>query len=71
MELLDGQTLADRLRKGALPIDEALKIAIQIADALNLAHSPCIFWRRGLTGRVGRWFSFCMGFLNSPLAGAR
>ena len=38
MELLDGETLADRLKKGALPVDEALKIGIQIADALDAAH---------------------------------
>jgi len=33
MECLDGETLAQRLTKGALPRDEALRIAIQIADA--------------------------------------
>jgi len=38
MELLQGQTLADRLKKGALPLDEALKIAIDVADALSAAH---------------------------------
>ena len=45
MELLGGETLADRLTKGALPIDEALTIAIQIADALDAAH------RRGIVHR--------------------
>src|SRR3977135_3111774 len=38
MEYLDGQTLADRLAKGALPLDQALAVAIQIADALDKAH---------------------------------
>src|SRR6478736_2500067 len=38
MELLEGQTLADRLKKGALPIDEALKIGIDVAGALSAAH---------------------------------
>ena len=38
MEYLEGQTLAHRLEKGALPLDEALKIAIEIADALDKAH---------------------------------
>ena len=35
MEYLEGETLADRLTKGALPLDQALTIAIQIADALD------------------------------------
>ena len=38
MEYLDGQTLAQRLEKGALPLDQALQIAIDIADALDKAH---------------------------------
>jgi serine/threonine-protein kinase len=38
MELVEGPTLADRIRKGALPLDEALAIARQIADALEEAH---------------------------------
>src|SRR3954466_10500958 len=35
MELLQGTTLADRLKKGSLPLDEALKIATEVADALS------------------------------------
>jgi eukaryotic-like serine/threonine-protein kinase len=38
MEYLEGQTVAQRLEKGALPFDVALKIGIQIADALDKAH---------------------------------
>jgi serine/threonine protein kinase/Tol biopolymer transport system component len=38
MEHLEGETLADRLHRGALPLDEALQIAIEIADALDKAH---------------------------------
>jgi serine/threonine-protein kinase len=38
MELVGGQTLADRIRKGALPLEEALGIARQIAEALEAAH---------------------------------
>jgi eukaryotic-like serine/threonine-protein kinase len=38
MEFLEGETLAERLAKGALPIDEALRYAIQISDALDKAH---------------------------------
>ncbi|MGA7645360.1 MAG: protein kinase, partial [Terriglobales bacterium] len=39
MEYLEGETLADRVRKGPLPLAENLSIAIQIADALAAAHS--------------------------------
>jgi eukaryotic-like serine/threonine-protein kinase len=45
MEHLEGETLADRVQRGALPFDEALKIAIQIADALEKAHSRGIVHR--------------------------
>jgi serine/threonine protein kinase/Tol biopolymer transport system component len=45
MEHLEGETLAARLLKGPLPIDEALKIAIQIADALDRAHRQGIVHR--------------------------
>ena len=42
MEHLEGQTLAQRLSKGALPLDQALEVAIQIADALDKAHQQGI-----------------------------
>src|SRR6516164_2877148 len=42
MELVDGPTLADRIAKGPLPLDEALAIARQIADALAAAHDKGI-----------------------------
>src|SRR5205807_4140577 len=45
MQYLDGETLADRLKKGALPITDALTTAIQIAEALDKAH------RAGITHR--------------------
>ena len=45
MEYLDGETLAERLVKGPLPLDHALQYAIQIADALDKAH------RRGIAHR--------------------
>src|SRR6266536_2269837 len=38
MELVEGPTLADRLRAGALPLEEVLLIARQIAEALEYAH---------------------------------
>ena len=45
MEYLDGQTVAQRLEKGALPLDQALQIAIDIADALDKAHRQGIVHR--------------------------
>ena len=45
MEYLEGQTLAARLEKGALPIEESLKIAIEIADALEKAHREGVVHR--------------------------
>src|SRR5262249_28296043 len=45
MEYLDGQTLADRIAKGPILLNEALTIAIQIASALDHAH------RAGITHR--------------------
>ena len=38
LELVDGPTLADRLAQGPIPLDEALPIARQIAEALEAAH---------------------------------
>jgi Tol biopolymer transport system component len=45
MELVDGQTLADRLARAPLPIDETLAIARQIAEALEAAHEQGIVHR--------------------------
>jgi Tol biopolymer transport system component len=45
MEYLEGETLADRLRKGAVPIAEALKTASAIASALDNAHRHGIIHR--------------------------
>ena len=45
MELVEGPTLADRLATGALPLDEALAIARQIAEALLAAHEAGIVHR--------------------------
>jgi eukaryotic-like serine/threonine-protein kinase len=45
MEHLEGETLADRLHRGALPVDQALKIGIQTADALDKAHARGIVHR--------------------------
>jgi serine/threonine-protein kinase len=45
LELVEGPTLADRIAQGALPLDEALPIARQIADALEAAHEQGIIHR--------------------------
>ncbi len=45
MEYLEGQTLAERLAKGTLPLDQALKIGIEIAQALEKAHQQGIIHR--------------------------
>ena len=45
MELVEGPTLDDRIARGAIPIDEALAIARQIADALEAAHEQGIIHR--------------------------
>jgi Tol biopolymer transport system component len=52
MQYLEGETLADRLAKGALPIDHALQIAIQIADALVAAHRAGIVHRDLKPGNI-------------------
>ncbi|HEY8133907.1 MAG TPA: protein kinase, partial [Thermoanaerobaculia bacterium] len=52
MELLEGETLADRLARGALPIDEAVQIGIHIADALDKAHRAGIIHRDLKPGNV-------------------
>jgi eukaryotic-like serine/threonine-protein kinase len=38
MELIEGETLGDRLRRGPMQVEEALPIAVQIAEALEAAH---------------------------------
>jgi serine/threonine protein kinase len=38
MEYMEGETLAARIAKGAVLVDQAVKFAIQIADALDRAH---------------------------------
>ena len=45
LELVDGPTLADRISKGPIPVDEALPIAKQIAEALEAAHEAGVIHR--------------------------
>ena len=52
MEYLDGETLAQRLEKGALPLDQALTVAIEIADGLDKAHRQGIVHRDLKPGNI-------------------
>jgi len=52
MELLDGETLAARIGKGALPLDRALDYAVQIAAALDKAHRSGIVHRDLKPGNI-------------------
>jgi hypothetical protein len=45
LELVEGQTLADRVEDGPVPVEEALDVAVQIADALEAAHDKGIVHR--------------------------
>jgi serine/threonine protein kinase len=45
MELVEGQTLADRITRGPIPVDQALSIAKQIADSFEAAHEQRIIHR--------------------------
>src|SRR5207302_5987252 len=45
MELAAGETLADRITRGPVRVDEALKIAAQIAEALEAAHEKGVIHR--------------------------
>ena len=45
LELIEGPTLADRIKRGPIPLDEALPIAKQIAEALEAAHEAGVIHR--------------------------
>ena len=52
MEFLEGESLADRLKKGPLPTPELLRIAIELADALEKAHRAGVVHRDLKPGNV-------------------
>src|SRR5262245_22282817 len=45
MELVEGETLAERIARGRIPLDEALPIARQVAEALEVAHEQGVIHR--------------------------
>ena len=45
LELVEGGTLADRLGRGPIPVDESLKLALQMAEALEAAHEKGVIHR--------------------------
>jgi Tol biopolymer transport system component len=52
MEHIEGETLAERLKKGALPLEQALGYAVEIADALDKAHREGVVHRDLKPGNV-------------------
>src|SRR5271156_4813694 len=52
MEYLEGQTLADRLSKGALPVEQVLKYGAEIAGALEKAHRQGVVHRDLKPGNI-------------------
>src|SRR3981189_700177 len=76
MECLEGETLAKRLEKGALPLDQTLKYGAQIADALDKAHRSGIVHRDLKPGNImltpsgAKLLDFGLAKQTSPLSNA-
>ncbi len=45
MELIEGNTLAEKIKQGPIPVEESLKLALQITEALEAAHKKAIIHR--------------------------
>jgi serine/threonine-protein kinase len=45
LELVEGETLADRLKRGAIPLDESIRLALQISAAIEAAHEKGVIHR--------------------------
>jgi Tol biopolymer transport system component len=52
MECVEGETLANRLEKGALPVEQVFKYGMQIADALDMAHRSGVIHRDLKPGNI-------------------
>jgi serine/threonine protein kinase len=74
MECVEGETLAKRLEKGPLPLEQALKYGMQIADALDKAHRTGVVHRDlkpgniMLTGSGAKLLDFGLAKAAPPLA---